>query len=229
VKIEKSSALAYWIGIVQTDGYLKKYLDKTGGYKRFKYFIVMHVVTSLPMLKRFQKISLRLFNRKAKIHKFKKGWVCKIGVTKLLPFFEELDINFSKPPKPPSWCLERPGFFGAYLAGIIDGDGTVDIKRPRYPQCAIQISSDQLPIDLKKAIKNCLNCGVNNFYRERWANIDGRFIYSHENRTEFYLSSKNYLFFQGYVLPWISLHHKRYKISTFVNYLKRKYTYGSVV
>ena len=52
--LEESSELAYWLGIVQTDGCYSIYFDKKR--QRHRYMIIMGVTKSLPMLRRFQEI-----------------------------------------------------------------------------------------------------------------------------------------------------------------------------
>lgn len=147
--------MAYWLGVMQTDGSL---------YKRScsdSWKIGLGVADkSLPMLKKFSSLSKELFGMERKIIERGKYWYYDVTVTKFMKIFQTLHLVFSDPPKPPEWCVSSLDLFGAYLAGVIDGDGDIRIRRPAYPQCAIRISSGSYQIDLRDAIERKLKCGV---------------------------------------------------------------------
>jgi len=206
IQIKPTKELAYLIGIIQTDGSFKKYIEKSRNVKRW--IISMCVgKKSLPMLRKFQKLSKKLLNRKGGIFKSKisNEWESKIRVNSLIKEFERLDINFGDPPTPPFWVKENEKLFGAYLAGIIDGDGNVRIKRKKYPQCAVRITSSEKQIDLKSTIEKILRCKVN--------------ITKDENAydLEFYVSPKNYKIIKENVLPYITLKYKKDKLNSYIN------------
>jgi hypothetical protein len=136
-------------------------------------------------------------------------------VNSFLSLFEELDISFKDPPKPPNWAKNE--LFGAYLAGLIDGDGDVRITRPKYPQCVIRISSSKKQADLKEFIEKIMNCkvSINNHFRE--TKIGERTIKGRWSTLEFYVSSRNKEFIMKYVLPNIALEYKKNKILEYVN------------
>jgi hypothetical protein len=69
MSIQLNEDLAYWIGATQSDGSLKSYVDKRG-YNDIR--ISFGVSTkSLPMIEKFQKLSLKIFNRRTGIWKEK--------------------------------------------------------------------------------------------------------------------------------------------------------------
>ncbi len=209
--------LAYWTGLVQTDGSLHK--KKRHREPKFKYYISMHTTTekSLPMLRRFQKLSEDLFDRCAGIFEGKRSWDIKIGASKLLEFFEEWDIDLSDPPVPPQWSLDKDRIFGAYLAGVIDGDGDIRVKRPEYPQCAIRISSGDRQKRLRESLENMLGSKASVRKREEITRLpDNR-----EKKTawfvlEFYVSQKNYEFVKEFILPHITLDYKKQRLASFI-------------
>ena len=118
-----SKDLAYWVGVIQTDGCFKKREYKK---KKCVNFLISIQISleSLPMLQKVREISRKLFSRNAKIWRLRgrDRLDYSIGVTELIPIFEKMDIKFSDPPTPPNW-VKTPDLFGPYLAGVIDGDG----------------------------------------------------------------------------------------------------------
>jgi len=224
--LKPSEKLAYWVGVAQSDGYLKKYRSKAT--KNVLYLLSLDVSEpSLLMLRRFQVLSSELFNRNASI--FKRGtrhvWSYHIGIGKLLPIFEKLDISFGRQPRQPSWCKGEPEFLGAYLAGLIDGDGDVRIKRSRYPQCVIRITSGFRQSELAKAIRETLQCSVAITFRKGERVLKGRKIHGTWYEMEFYVSLKNHEFIEQFVLPHLMLPYKKVKLETFID---SKWSRGNV-
>lgn len=216
IKIEPSEELAYWTGIAQSDGWL--YHEKRR--ERSSFEVGLRVGRrSLPMMLKFQRLSKTLFLRDAKITKvkYREAWDFAIGAKNLLHLFEKWDIRFGDPPKPPIWCLYEPRFFGSYLAGIIDGDGDIRIKRPKYPQCIIRIHSGRKQEDLSKAITELLRCSVYITPRRRIVEFKGRIIRGLCFDLEFCVSSKSSEFVRTYILPKMTLQHKSQKLSEFLS------------
>lgn len=218
-----SKKFAYWVGVVQTDGYFKQQFIKSKKRKRF--LIVLNVgQRSLPMQNKFREISQELFGLKGSLFKYtnKEGFLnyeYKFGCKNLIDIFNKFQIDFSSILSPPKFVLRSDSLFGAYIAGIIDGDGDVRISRPKYPQCYVRLSGNSEPIDLIKAIKSRLNCGVYSCRREQTTKIAKRTFSSSWQITEFIISNKNLDFIEKHILNEIALHHKRNKI---IDYLKIK-------
>lgn len=215
--------IAYWIGVFQSDGYFKEQYVKSK--KRMRYFISLSVSDkSLPILERFQKTSWKYFKIKGtryiteykhKLNHFRFG--CK----NLLELFEKLDIFHKSPVSPPEWVLRKDSYFGAYLVGIIDGDGDVRVSRPKYPQLKIRISGSTIPNRLVSEIKRFLKCGAHSIIRTKTNSLRGRVFESTGSITEFAISKKNIDFIKDFVLPFISLEYKRRKIEDYVKVKRR--------
>ncbi len=223
--IEPSEDLAYWVGVIQSDGYLKK--EKDNRYNgRIRYYAKVGVVKSIPMLRKFRSISKKTLGRTNTFWKNKKtGYIeFKIGINKLLPVFRKLDIKFSDPPEPPKWCLDNPSFFGAYLAGVIDGDGNITIKRPEYPQCSIRIFSGSEQRELKNSIEKMMKSKVHISKTTRLKTFRGRRFYGTCYTLETYASMKNAEFILSYVCRHIAMRYKRIKLKKFLE--KRKAAAG---
>jgi len=210
----KTLEFAYWTGVAQSDGYFKKYYDK----KRKQTSVIISLKVgkkSLPMLEKFVEISKKYLNRESSIFKNKIGvWECHIGVKKLLNLFKSLDIKFSDPPILPNWVMNDPNFFGSYLAGLIDGDGDIRTKRQKYQQCVIRISSHKPQFELAEELRKILKCEVSISkrirFKKKWCSL------------EFYVSKKNYVFIQKFVIPFIKLSYKADKLQNFINSKKNE-------
>ncbi len=218
----ESSDLAYWVGVVQTDGSLKKVF-----LKRTNRQIILVALTvgslSVPMLQQFAEISQKIFGMKGSTWvNRKRGCVeYKFGAKSLIPVFQRLGIDFTDPPKPPSWITNDQEYFGAYLAGVIDGDGDVTIRRPQYPQCAVRVTSGSPQNELRGILKEKLGIGVSLRCQVQQSVIERRFIVGTSYKLEFYISPKNALFFRNYVVPYMTIHHKKIKIK---DYLQNRIT-----
>ena len=147
--------------------------------------------------------------------------IVNLSVTSLLKFFESNDIIFSDPPRPPKWIKSNKYLFGAYLGGVIDGDGDIRISRKEYPYCAIRITSGEKQEELINSIKENFCCNVNSRKLSRTSQIDNRKIIGNYSILEFYISSKNKRLIQKYLLPHISVKYKKEAIEQFLK--KRKY------
>ncbi|MBI2547703.1 MAG: hypothetical protein HYW23_04700 [Candidatus Aenigmarchaeota archaeon] len=211
IKLEPSEELAYWTGVIQTDGSLKY-------SKKFRYWRISLYVSSksLEMLREIQELTPKLIKRQSRIWKDKKEdmFYWHIGVSRLLKLkiFEKSDIKFGDPPKPPIWCTKTDKLFGAYLAGLIDGDGSVFIVK-RYGDagydCRTQITSGSAQIELKSMLEKILGCSV-----RVWKCHP--IIWQKGYHLDFLISSKTIEFIQKYVLPWIQISRKRQVIEKFV-------------
>jgi hypothetical protein len=169
----------------------------------------------------FQKISHDLLGRDVKIHKDRRpkcnSFYATIGVSRLLRHFSRMQLDFSDPPKPPEWVTNDAKLFGAYIAGIIDGDGSVKVKRPKYPQCVIKITSGRPQKELKSAIESSFKCKCTISKQYREVELNGYLIKGTCYNIEFCISGKNSDIIKTYTLPWIQIPRKRDKIASFLN------------
>jgi hypothetical protein len=224
--LKPSCELAYWVGVAQTDGSVKKRIYFDGSQNRKKYLVRIEFGVSkrsLLMLKRFKEISKKILMRDNKIFFNKRcQYNFYLGIKSFSQDLHRLDISFSDPPTPPFWCILDVSFFGAYLAGVIDGDGSVRISYRKYPQCQIRISSGFPQDDLKKAIALVFNSSAWIIKKkERVSLVEGRRILNRNDWVlEFTFNKKNKDLFLEYVLPWVQIKHKKEKLEKF-SVLKR--------
>jgi len=207
--------LAYLVGSYQSDGYYYNFQNKKRNRVETRFGILGNR-KSLPMIKRFQ-ISLRKnFNRNVKIEKVRNRdvYTLRTTINKLTGTFEcigLLDKNFAAQ----NWILSKTGLFGAFLAGLIDGDGSISIKRPKYPQCVIKIWDGTPPLELKGQIEKIMKCKARIYLVKNETIIKGRRVKGEGYYLEFYVSSKNLEFIEKYVYPEMQIKHKRCELEEF--------------
>ena len=214
----KSKELSYWIGVVQTDGSFKRMYNKKRKVNLYRISLEVSQ-KSVPMLLKFKTFSEELFGVKKKTWFNRKRSTTEyaFGCKNLVPLFEQLNINFNDPPQPPNWIINNQEFFGAYLAGVIDGDGDVRITRPKYPQCKIRINSGSFQEELQNSLVKVLNIGVSSSVNSGMRKIGSRTFKGTSYRLEFYVSSRNFQFFINEVLPFMQISEKREIV---LNYIK---------
>ncbi len=214
LKVEPSEELAYFIGVMQGDGYFGSYPVYDRGRTELRYVLSLKV-NDVEMITKIRSIWWSVFSRKIKIHKRPHDRLeLTVAVKTLLKTFDKLDIDFKDPPKPPGWIKQDTKFFGPYLAGLIDADGDVQIKRPQYPQCQIRITSGHSQFELEKSIEDIFGCGVGIY--ESWVYVKQWDTIGHSFRLQFLLSSKIISDFVRYVLPHIQIPRKRDKILKYI-------------
>jgi hypothetical protein len=201
-----NSDLAYLLGVFQSDGCYWKFYNK----KRNK---LVHRLgfygneKSLPMLEKAQAVLKKEFGRNLAIsmRNDKKNFYIQTSINSDLEVFERLGF-LSPKSHTPRWISKNEEIFFAYLAGMIDGDGNVCIKRPSYPQCRVTITSEFTLPELKVFIEKFLSCKVNYYkYKNRNAyNID------------FYISSKNARKARENLYPNLTIKHKRDALNSFL-------------
>ncbi len=216
--------LSYLVGVLQGDGCFSKYYAK----ERNNRMVLRHAVSleakDLEMVKRSQEIFNKSFNRNSKVHrrKSRRMYSFKYLVKTLNPSLESLDIKIKDPPVPPKWVNAYNKFFGPYLAGVIDSDGSVCIKRPEYPQCSIKITSGHPQTELKKSIEKHFNCKVfltkEIKYNKTWK------MWTSDFKISFVVSPKNVFVIKKYLLPHLTIPRKRNKIE---KYIKERWKQGA--
>ena len=213
-----NNKLAYMIGIFQSDGYYTVFNDKKRNKVQCR-FGVDCKIGSLPMLLEFQKIFNESFNRKVSIQKNKVGvFSFRTTINSLLLLFKELEI-LPKRYSAPTW-IQNVELFGAYLAGLIDGDGSVCIKRPKYPQCRIRITDEFSQEYLRSFIRKMFGCSVNITPVKKTATLNGKKIYGEAFDLDFYVSKKNIQIIKRCVYPFIQIGHKKDTIGRFLGLKK---------
>ena len=105
--------------------------------------------------------------------------------------------------------------FGAYPAGLIDGDGCIKIKnniKDRViPQCVVKIASGRPLEDVKNLIEFHINYKVHFEFKNIGKGVN----------TCFYVSKKNIEFFKNYIYPNMVMPYKLSKLEHFFQ-LSRK-------
>jgi len=222
MSVAKTPEISYMIGALQGDGCLTKYFVKEREDRITLRHVIILEAIDLEMVKKVKEIFERTFSRKRKIYKRSEGrFGFTFGVKTLLNEFKELDIDFKDPPKPPQWIKNRIDFFGPYLAGLIDADGDVRIKRPKYPQCAIRITSGHPQKYLKEFVEKNLNCCASiteeKSFNKQWI------MWNHGFSLEFLVSSKNFDNIKQYILQYIQRPRKKLIIERYL----RKFDIGN--
>ncbi|MFH1520130.1 MAG: hypothetical protein ABID61_00650 [Candidatus Micrarchaeota archaeon] len=214
-----NARLAYFLGALNSDGTFYNFFYKKRN--RIIYRIRFQVgEKSLPMLNFIQKIFELEFNRslticKDEINSYGTG-IYSIGtsVNSMLVVLDELGIIKGNIPE---HIRSDTHLFCAYLAGLIDGDGDIRIKRPKWPQCEIRITVGKPDDNLIKLISFHLKCSarIEKFSCE--PTIEGRKIQSTGYRHCFYLSKKNMTNFMEFVFPFIQLEYKKQKVMDYLS------------
>lgn len=222
--------ISYFIGVLHSDGCIYNFYDKKDKFIRHRFSIGVEE-KSLPMVEKVQKIMKEQFKRNVKIlsrGKNEYGNNCfylQTGINRLLPRFSLLEINKNFLPKT---IMHNKKLFCAYLAGLIDGDGTICIKRPKYPQCNIRIASEKNSKYLKILIEKFLNCKcwINKVIVDSLMGKPLRKVHGSCFNYNFYLSSKNLKDFKDNVYPFIQIKHKKNIIEKF--FRMKELSYGPI-
>ncbi|GEM_PF-4410326 len=219
-----NTAIAYLVGVIHSDGYLYYFNDKKAKRKRFRLRCQVGE-KSLGMLQCVQKIMEKEFDRKNKINfdyinEFgTKIYSIQIEINRLKKVFHKLGIRKQIIPKK---IMENKKLFCAYLGGVIDGDGNIEIKRPSYPQCEVRITFEKKPLLLKRLIKKHLHCGANITTKIIDYTPHGKRKPTPYYDCRFYISPQNEKEFRKFVLPFVRVKHKQEKIIRFIKTRKYK-------
>ncbi|MFH1447903.1 MAG: hypothetical protein ABIG39_03495 [Candidatus Micrarchaeota archaeon] len=212
----KSEDLAYFIGVLHSDGCIFTY--SIGNKTRHRYILDVGK-KSLPMLKKIKYIFHEIFGRtpkvRKKLHKNEKPtFLIEVNIGNLKDSFTRLKIDKEKlAPR----IKENQRFFCAYLAGVIDGDGDISLKRPKYPQCRIRITAGEELPGLMELIRRHLkcSCGLEKAIVSTHSLPRPKKKFGVGYRHCFYVSQKNRKLFKKFVLPHINIKHKRRKLLDF--------------
>jgi len=211
--------IAYFIGVLHSDATLYVFNDRKRNRVQHRFRLEVGK-KSLPMVTKIQQILKKEFGRKLKIQFLErreygsKYFYLQTSINKLLPAFSEIGIDKKSIPK---WISSDFKMFCAYLAGVIDGDGDVCIKRPKYPQCRIRITSGKRLEILRELVMKHMGCSlwIEKVYIESFIGIPPRRISGYGFRHCFYVSSKNIENIKRFVYPNIQIEHKRKSLERF--------------
>ncbi len=219
------NSIAYFIGTIQSDGCIYKFHNKKRGIEELR-LRFRTGKKSLPMLQKVQEILDKEFKRKIKILYEGKSWcgtdiyTLNVNIKKLIKTFPLLKINKTDIP---TWVSNDVKNFCAYLAGMIDGDGSVVIKRQKYPQCCVRIISGEKRLLLSKYIREYLKCRC--WIEKSVRNLEylptAKRTIGNSFRHCFYVSSKNFSIFKKLVYPYIQIKHKRNLIKKYFSIAKK--------
>lgn len=205
--MEIDENLAYFIGVLQSDGCIYTFHDKARGSTRLRLNLTV-AKKSLAMSSRFQEILWDYFQRKVNIRKSPSSglYIIQTSINKI-SFIEDWKRKIPEVVK----C--NSSLFGAYIAGMIDGDGYVKYKK-RLGQiyaCEIRISAGKPLTKLATLIRNHLQCGCNiqMDINERGIGFSVCFL----------ISRKNAKFIREYILPYLRI---PYKIDRTQKFCKKK-------
>lgn len=215
--IKVNEDFAYWVGVVQTDGsYFTGLVNKRRKTPSVGHHVNLEVsLDSYQMLEKFLQISRDILGSKANIWYRQrtingKKWdvygTC-LGIKSIVKDLDVFGINlhYAEPPK----VFNDKKLFGAYLAGIIDGDGSVNVrkdKNKKRPYCAINIVSHEPIIKLNNLIKGKMNCS-SSYSKVRDVNaFTLRFSVTHKNKE----------FIMDYMLHHMAISRKRNKLRHFM-------------
>jgi len=215
----KKEDIAYFVGVLHSDGCICTYRFRNE--TRHRYLLEVGK-KSLPMLKKVNDIFHEEFGRtlkiRKKLHKNENPtFLIEVGITNLMDEFARLKID--KGDIAP-WIKKSRRFFCAYLAGVIDGDGDISIKRPQYPQCRVRIAAGEELSGLMELIRFHLKCSCNleTAIISTYSLPRAKIKFSVGYRHCFYLSWKNAKAFRKYVLPYVQIEHKRRKLREFCKF-----------
>jgi hypothetical protein len=212
----KKEDLAYFVGVLHTDGCICTYRFKDSTRRRY---ILDVGKKSVPMLKKIRDIFHEEFGRTIKIRRIhhkneNPTFVIEVDIINLRDLLAKWKIDKKKLAP---WIGNSQRLFCAYLAGVIDGDGDVSIKRPQYPQCQVRITAGEELPELMKLIQRHLRCacGLQVAIVSTYSLPRAKKKFGVAYRHCFYLSKKNLRVFKKFVLPYIQIKHKRQKLLDF--------------
>ena len=196
--------IAYFIGVLHSDGCIYVFNDKKRNRKQIRLSLRIGY-KSIPMAIKFQKILLEYFRKTANLRKIpnKDAYCIQTSINRVWHIFQHWDNS-----NIPSDIKTSKNLFGAYLAGLIDGDGTVKIKHNKdriIPQYVVKIASDRPLQEIKFLIEKYLNCSAYFEYDNKSKGVN----------TCFYLSKKSTDSMEHIVYPHIEIPHKKERLEKY--------------
>lgn len=204
-KIRVDENLAYFIGVLQSDGCLYLFFDKKKNWKSIRLSLYV-AQKSLPMSRKFKNMFREKFGRDVNIRKVpnKNLYAIQTSINSLYHIFSEWNEY-----KIPFEIKQDRKLFGAYLAGLIDGDGHIKIKKHQndraLPQGLIKIASDRPLGILRALIRSHAGCSVHFDYDRN----------SNGVCTCFYITKKSIPFIMRCVYPHLAMQYKMEALKEF--------------
>lgn len=194
--------IAYFIGVLHSDAHIYNFFNKKENNMRNR-LLLQIAPKSLPMATKFKQVLHTKFGRKVNIRKLPNKQAYKIQASinliyPILKYWEKYNLPLE---------IKRDNkLFGAYLAGLIDGDGYVKYKKIKGKifACQIKIASKEPLEEIASLIKTHLNCKV---HYEKDKNKRGT-----GHNTCFLISSKNYQYLLENVEPHLTIPYKKERI-----------------
>ena len=196
--------IAYFIGVLHSDAHIYKFNNKKEGSVRNRLLLQIGP-KSLPMANKFKQILYTKFGRDVNIRKLpnKEAYKIQASINLIYPLLK----NWQKYNLPLE-IKEDSLLFGAYLAGLIDGDGYVKYKKYKGQifACQIKIAAKEPLEEIASLIELHLNCKV---HYEKDKNKRGTGY-----NTCFLISSKNYRYLLENLEPHLTIPYKKERITT---------------
>ncbi len=209
IKIDKD--VAYFIGVLHSDGCIYHFHDKKKpNLVRIRLLLGVGY-KSLPMTRAFKKILSQKFGRKVNIRRApnRNLFVIQTSINNLYSAFIQWENG-----KLPEEIRLSSRLFGAYLAGLIDGDGSLTLKNNkdrRLKQLVIRIASQDKLFEVKELIERYTPSKVH------FQNYRTRNCYD----TSFYVTYKNLLFLEQQVFPNVRILYKKKRFEKYIKKIKR--------
>ncbi len=196
--------VAYLIGVLHSDGCIYHFNDKKRNKIRIR-VIVTVAQKSLQMLESFRDIFSEKFEKKIKIRKIPKKnyFSIQTAVNSIYHIIQKWEHH-----KIPLEIIGSKNLFGAYLAGVIDGDGCVKYRK-HAKNMEIRISAGHKLLELASLIRFHLECGCH-FTKDKSKTGLGY-------NTIFNVSPKNFNFLMNFVHPHIKISHKSEKLKWYID------------
>ena len=203
IKINKD--IAYFIGVLHSDGYIYIFNDKRRNRNQIR--LGLEIGTkSITMALKFKKILQDYFGKY--VHLRQRPNRTTLNLQTSINKFWDVFRNWND-GKLPDDIQGNKALFGAYLAGLIDGDGHIKIKNNikdrLIPQCVVKIASNRPLEDAKNLIEFHINCKVHFEFKNIGKGVN----------TCFYVSKKNIEFFKNYIYPNMVMPNKLNRLQNF--------------
>jgi len=209
---QETPLFAYWLGVAQSDGHLwSGYVNKKKKPTFAAHLSLETGARSEKMMLTFAQLSRILFGTKATIrtrwrHINEKTYSVRVFIIGLTRQLDQLDgIVFNKIEPPPKFS--NIFLFGAYLAGVIDGDGSIKFRHLHKTsrggaECEVIITSGNEPLLLKEKIADYFLCRPNCKKLKR----------ANAYNLIFYVSKRNNQLIKKYVVPHLQMPIKKERL-----------------